>query len=88
MPGLNRTGPFGDGPKTGRGLGRCNPDNKDIEFSAAEVAGLGRSHLFRGGGTGKGPGRRMGRGMGPGAGRGMGPGAGRRGRPGRGRGRA
>ena len=28
MPGFNRTGPEGKGPRTGRGLGRCNPDNK------------------------------------------------------------
>ena len=24
MPGFDRTGPNGEGPKTGRGLGRCN----------------------------------------------------------------
>jgi hypothetical protein len=28
MPGLNRKGPLGEGPRTGRGLGRCNPQNK------------------------------------------------------------
>ena len=27
MPGLNQTGPMGHGPKTGRGMGRCNPRN-------------------------------------------------------------
>lgn len=42
MPGLNRTGPFGEGPKTGRGLGRCNPDNKGKEFTEADEMGLGR----------------------------------------------
>ena len=28
MPGLNRKGPLGEGPRTGRGLGRSNPQNK------------------------------------------------------------
>ncbi len=28
MPGLNRRGPQGEGPMTGRRMGRCNPDNK------------------------------------------------------------
>ena len=25
MPGLNQTGPVGQGPMTGRGMGKCNP---------------------------------------------------------------
>lgn len=31
MPGFNRTGPLGKGPRTGRGLGKCRPeaDKKD-----------------------------------------------------------
>jgi hypothetical protein len=28
MPGLNRRGPVGNGPMTGRKMGRCNPGNK------------------------------------------------------------
>ena len=28
MPGLNRKGPQGEGPMTGKRMGRCNPDNK------------------------------------------------------------
>jgi hypothetical protein len=28
MPGLNRQGPNGEGPMTGRRMGRCNPDKK------------------------------------------------------------
>lgn len=28
MPQLNRRGPEGTGPMTGRGMGRCNPENK------------------------------------------------------------
>lgn len=32
MPKLDGTGPSGKGPKTGRGLGKCNPssDNKEL----------------------------------------------------------
>lgn len=29
MPGFNGRGPEGEGPKTGRGLGRCKPSNKE-----------------------------------------------------------
>lgn len=28
MPGLNRKGPNGEGPMSGRKMGRCNPANK------------------------------------------------------------
>jgi hypothetical protein len=28
MPGLNQTGPMGQGPMTGRRAGRCNPADK------------------------------------------------------------
>jgi len=28
MPGLDRTGPEGQGSQTGRRLGKCNPDNR------------------------------------------------------------
>ena len=28
MPGFDRTGPEGEGARTGRQLGRCNPDNE------------------------------------------------------------
>ncbi|NJO69320.1 MAG: DUF5320 domain-containing protein, partial [Bacteroidetes bacterium] len=28
MPGLNKKGPIGDGPMTGRRMGRCNPENR------------------------------------------------------------
>lgn len=31
MPNLNGTGPKGNGPMTGRGLGNCNSDNNDSE---------------------------------------------------------
>ncbi len=74
MPGLDRTGPFSEGSKTGRGLGRCNPDNKNKDFTEADEMGLGRNNRFRGG---AGPGRGMGRGNRPGGGRGRGRGSGR-----------
>lgn len=53
MPGLNRKGPEGQGPKTGRGMGRCNPDFNEENFPQQ---GLGRRN-------GRGRGRGNGRGM-------------------------
>ncbi len=74
MPGLNQTGPMGQGPKTGRGMGRCNPDNmgktddeiSQIKDSSQEPGqGMGRGlGLGRGFGLGRGqggPGRGLGR---------------------------
>lgn len=73
MPGLDRTGPEGKGSQTGRGLGKCNPNNQktdeqldEKEFPAGRGRGagngLGRRSRFRGG-NGNGPGgRRFGRG--------------------------
>ncbi len=55
MPGKDGTGPQGQGPKTGRGLGKCN-------------AG-GRTKAPQGPG-GRGSGRGAGRGKGQGSGRG------------------
>lgn len=73
MPGLNRRGPQGEGPMTGRRMGRCNPDNKgktddeilqNRDSSAEPGQGMGR---------GFGLGRRFGLGRGQGgAGRGLG----------------
>lgn len=70
MPGLNRRGPHGDGPMTGRKMGRCNPDNQgktddeilqNKDFSQELGQGMGRSFGFgfaRGqGGRGRGLGR-------------------------------
>jgi hypothetical protein len=74
MPGLNQTGPMGQGPKTGRGMGRCNPDNKgktddeilqNKDSSLEPEQRLGRGlGLERGFGMGRGqggPGRGLGR---------------------------
>jgi hypothetical protein len=33
MSGLNRRGPYNDGPMTGRQMGRCNPLNKGLADS-------------------------------------------------------
>ena len=60
MPGMNRTGPEGRGPMTGRGLGYCgNPQGVNPGY-----------------GRGMGRGMRNGRGNGPGMGRTAGPGRG------------
>jgi hypothetical protein len=45
MPGLNQTGPVGQGPMTGRGMGRCHPANpaqtqKTNEEMKRAIAGL------------------------------------------------
>lgn len=58
MPGFDGTGPLGQGPMTGRGLGNCNPN----------AAGYGAGR-----GLGRGMGRGFGRGMGRGFRRGFGP---------------
>jgi hypothetical protein len=60
MPGFDRTGPVGQGPMTGRGLGLC---------TGAVRPGTGYGYGF---GYGRGFGRGFGRGMGRGFGRGLG----------------
>lgn len=52
MPGFDRTGPKGEGSKTGRGLGKCSPDKETNERGLGR--GLGR-------GQGRGLGRRQGK---------------------------
>ncbi len=63
MPRFDRTGPEGKGAKTGRGMGKCNPDNKkqpdnylDLELRNSR-RGLGKGH-----GLGRGLGRSHGHG--------------------------
>ena len=52
MPKLNGTGPDGKGPKTGRGLGKC--EEKSFEELLQKLGrGLGKRRRS-GGGTGKG----------------------------------
>ncbi|MBW1729849.1 MAG: DUF5320 domain-containing protein [Deltaproteobacteria bacterium] len=63
MPRLDGTGPMGNGPRSGRGLGFCNPDrtmNDSNMPSAGQYAGFGRGMGLR---------RGMGRGLGMGRGR-------------------
>lgn len=89
MPGRDRKGPEGRGPRTGRGLGPCGtPTSRNDETTTATheapsavdpVPGAGR-------GGGFGYGRDGGRGFGRGSGRGYGGGRGRGGGHGGGRG--
>ena len=66
MPYGDHTGPLGEGPKTGRGLGYCSGNDRP----GAEVD-TGRG-FRRGFGRGRGMGRGMGRGKGFGKGLGRG----------------
>jgi hypothetical protein len=64
MPGFDRRGPLGEGPRTGRGMGKCGnakaPRNSDIGPGQAVRLGDG-SAAGRGQGRGGGRGRRGGR---------------------------
>jgi hypothetical protein len=58
MPGFNHTGPFSEGPLTGRGLGRCRRGARATdrwEVDEADFGGLGRRRRLRrcGGGGGR-----------------------------------
>lgn len=79
MPGLDRQGPpFGDGNQSGRKMGKCNPENKnmdDLETARGfRQAGKNRSETnnpdedtrdsWVGRGMGRGMGRKRGRGLG------------------------
>jgi hypothetical protein len=67
MPGFDRTGPLGEGPRTGRGLGKCG---KAKATPRSQVGQGSRTRLGdrmapgRGGGRGGGQGRTGGRGRG------------------------
>lgn len=54
MAALNGTGPMGEGPMTGRGLGYCNDNNKE---TLGYGRGMGQGFFCRGGGRGRGYGR-------------------------------
>ena len=49
MPGLDHKGPEGEGPKTGRGLGNCNPKTDSISSTEEGT----QRKLGRMGGRGK-----------------------------------
>ena len=75
MPGGDRTGPCGEGPQTGRGLGYCSGEEapeRDRRFGGG--MGLGRRCRW---GAGRGFGWQSGRGFGRGFRRGFGGGPGR-----------
>ncbi len=70
MPNLNGRGPNGEGPRTGRQLGKCNPVQKE---SNEQESSLNTTPPLRNGaglGRGAGAGNRPGKGMGQGNGRG------------------
>ena len=75
MPGLNRKGPNGEGPMTGRRMGRCNPDNKGKTDDEIIQDRMSSSSANQEMGYGQGRGRGFGRGFGArgglGRGRGM-----------------
>jgi len=83
MPGLDRTGPEGKGPRTGRQMGRCAPPENQKERVKNQDNATGQESAaqdpedFEGGGFGRFAGRGFGRGTGRGTGRGMGRGVGR-----------
>lgn len=62
MPAFDGTGPNGEGPRTGRGLGPC-PQDANTTVRPRRFPGLGRGPGFGQRGTGRGLGRR-GRGRG------------------------
>jgi len=66
MPQQDRTGPQGQGPKTGRGMGKCGPKGGAPASPGQGGTGSGRG---QGRGSGKGAGRGGGQGKGKGRGR-------------------
>ncbi len=51
MPGFDKTGPTGQGPKTGRGLGRCKSDQENITDEILTRFGRGLGRRLRLGGN-------------------------------------
>jgi hypothetical protein len=53
MPGYDRTGPMGQGAKTGGGFGYCPPGSQQSDVNPDGVVyGVGRGGIPRGGGRG------------------------------------
>jgi hypothetical protein len=83
MPGLDRTGPEGKGPRTGRQMGKCAPPGnqkergKNDDNAPVQEPPTMDPEEFEGKGFGRLAGRGLGRGAGRGTGRGMGRGVGR-----------
>lgn len=63
MPQFDKTGPQGKGPGTGRGLGKCSPEDlkkyKDMGYVSRDDRPLGRGQGGQGRGLGQGLGRRF-----------------------------
>lgn len=62
MPGFNQTGPMGQGPMTGRKMGRCsnlgtNPQNQTAESKDNAIKNMPDNFQGRGFGFGRGRGR-------------------------------
>ncbi|MGQ1891474.1 DUF5320 domain-containing protein [Thermophagus sp. OGC60D27] len=55
MPKMDHTGPEGEGPRTGRKLGRCSKDNKDASTGKLGK-GMGKKRKE---GCGQGKGKRL-----------------------------
>lgn len=71
MPGLDRTGPEGQGSRTGRQMGKCSKSKNSTSGQEPQMGrGLGR-------GMGRGAGQAAGRASKQGRGRGLGRGPGR-----------
>lgn len=61
MPYKDGTGPQGKGPRTGRGIGPCMSDNRDVDQKAGRLLGIGRRRSSQGRGRGDGRGQGIGR---------------------------
>jgi len=70
MPLRDRKGPQGQGPQTGRGMGKCSPKGGNPAQQGQGARGTGQ-------GAGRGAGRGKGQGAGRGTGRGGGQGSGK-----------
>lgn len=69
MPGLNQTGPMGQGPMTGQRMGRCSnfgTNLKNKTFETKEIPNENLPENFQGQGFGFGRGRGFGMGRGRG----------------------
>lgn len=70
MPGLNKTGPLGQGSQTGRKMGRCRPENEnsveDLPRGRCGGRGFRKKQRFEGALNVQGDGTNLGRGRGRG----------------------
>ncbi|OEU45218.1 MAG: hypothetical protein BBJ60_00725 [Desulfobacterales bacterium S7086C20] len=60
MPGFDRTGPMGEGPKTGRQLGRCNSKQQTQSAGVDQDQQMNRGRRLGAGRRADGGGRRGG----------------------------